>query len=279
MSLIPTPVLESHVRRALEEDLYAGDPTSEATIAAGTAMTASIHARAAGILAGSQAAAMAFRLVDPALDVSAKAADGDAVAPGACILTLSGDARSIVMAERTALNFVTHLSGVASLTARYVEAVAGAGAAIAPTRKTLPGLRALQKAAVEAGGGQAHRYSLGDALMIKDNHVAAAGGVALALQRARALSGHMRVVSLEVDTLDQMRETLAAPPDVFVLDNFSLDALREAVALNEGRAVLEASGGVSLETVKSIADTGVDVISVGALTHSAPALDFGLDAA
>jgi len=277
MSAVPAITLEPVGRRALEEDLAGGDPTTASCVPVSATARAAMRAREAGVVAGLDAAATAFRLVDPSLSVTHAAADGDRVGPGDTALEISGPARAILMAERTALNFATLLGGVATLTARHVAAVEGTGAAIAPTRKTLPGLRALQKAAVEAGGGAPHRFGLGDAVLIKDNHVAAAGGVAAAVRAARAAAGHMRVVSVEVDTLDQLDAALAEGPHAVLLDNFTLEALREAVRRAAGRAVLEASGGVTLETVRAIAETGVDVISVGALTHSAPALDLGLD--
>lgn len=277
MSDINHSILEPIVRRALEEDLSGGDITSRICIDAAATARAVMAARKDGVAAGLDAAVLAFRLVEPSLEIEALNKDGDRVAAGDGVLRVGGNARAILMAERTALNFVTHLSGVASLTARYVAAVAGTDTKVAPTRKTLPGLRAMQKAAVEAGGGTPHRFALSDAVLIKDNHIAASGGVGEAVTRAREKCGHMRRVSVEVDTLDQLDAALAAGPDVILLDNFTLDELREAVTRNDGRAVLEASGGVDLETVRGIAETGVDVISVGALTHSAPALDLGLD--
>lgn len=277
MSAVPYPVLEPIIRRALEEDLSGGDVTSLSCIDADAEARAVMRAREAGVAAGLDAALLSFQLVEPSLRVEALKRDGDPLDGGDDVLAVSGNARAILMAERTALNFATHLSGVASLTARYVEAISGTGAKISPTRKTLPGLRALQKAAVEAGGGSPHRFALGDAVMIKDNHIAASGGIAEAIERARKAGGHMRRISVEVDTLDQLDIALDAGPDVILLDNFSNKALAEAVRRNQGRAVLEASGGVNLTTVRGIAETGVDVISVGALTHSAPALDLGLD--
>lgn len=275
---LPRIVLEDLVRAALQEDLGgAGDVTSAACIPVDKIARADMAARAPGVLAGVECAALAFGLMDPSLEVELRAQDGGAVVAGDAVLSVAGPARAILGAERTALNFVCHLSGVATLTRRYVDAVAGTGAAIAPTRKTLPLLRAVQKAAVLAGGGAPHRHGLGDAIMIKDNHVAAAGGIGPAVALARAAAGHMIAISAEVDTLAQLDEALEAGPDVILLDNFSLEDLRTAVARAGGEAVLEASGGVNLETVRAIAETGVDVISVGALTHSAAVLDFGLD--
>jgi nicotinate-nucleotide pyrophosphorylase (carboxylating) len=275
---LPRLILEPLVRATLAEDLGgAGDITSMACIPKGTRARAELRARKAGVLAGIDCAALAFELAGPSLRIEAVDGDGARIAPGRVVLTVQGDARAILAAERTALNFVTHLSGIATLTRAYVDAVAGAGAVIAPTRKTLPLLRAVQKAAAQAGGAAPHRFGLGDAVLIKDNHVAAAGGVAKAIAAARRCAGHMAVVSVEVDTLAQLDEALEAGPDVVLLDNFSLQDLREAVGRAKGKVTLEASGGVSLDTVRAIAETGVDVISVGALTHSAPALDFGLD--
>jgi nicotinate-nucleotide pyrophosphorylase (carboxylating) len=275
---LPRLILEPLVRATLEEDMGgAGDITSAACIPKGTRVRCVMRARVQGVLAGIDCAALAFELAGPTLRVEVVDGEGASVAPGRVVLTVQGDARAILAAERTALNFVTHLSGVATLTRAYVRAVEGTGALIAPTRKTLPLLRAVQKAAVVAGGASPHRFGLGDAVLIKDNHVAAAGGVAKAVEAARRCAGHMTIISVEVDTLAQLDEALTAGPHVILLDNFSLEDLKAAVGRARGKAVLEASGGVNLQTVRAIAETGVDVISVGALTHSAPALDFGLD--
>lgn len=278
MSRLPRVVLEPIVRTALAEDLgLAGDVTAS-LLPASAQLSARFAARRGGVVAGLDCAALACALVDPALSFTALVEDGAALAPGGVLATIEGPARAVLTAERTALNFLTHLSGVATLTRAFVDAVAGTGARIAATRKTLPGLRAVQKAAVMAGGGWPHRYALADAVLVKDNHIAAAGGIGAALAQARAIAGHMAVIEVEVDTLAQLDEALSHRPDVILLDNFSLEDLATAVARAKGRAVLEASGGVSLASVRAIADTGVDVISVGALTHSAPALDIGLDA-
>lgn len=278
MSRLPRLVLEPIVRTALAEDLgLAGDVTAS-LLPASARLSARFVARKGGVVAGLDCAALACALVDPELSFTARVEDGAALAPGEALATVTGPARAVLTAERTALNFLTHLSGVATLTRAFVDAVAGTGARIAATRKTLPGLRAVQKAAVVAGGGWPHRYALADAVLVKDNHIAAAGGVGAALAHARAVAGHMAVVEVEVDTLAQLDEALAHGPNVVLLDNFSLADLATAVARAKGRAVLEASGGVSLASVRAIAETGVDVISVGALTHSAPALDIGLDA-
>ncbi len=272
------------VEAALAEDLgRAGDITSQACIPAGTRFDGVFRARRPGRLAGLACARLAIVALDPGSRFEAGAADGDAVEAATVLARVAGDARAVLAAERVALNLLQRLSGVASLTAAYVAAVEGTSARITDTRKTTPGLRALEKYAVRCGGGVNHRFGLDDAILIKDNHVAACGGVAKAIERARAAAGHLVRVEAEVDGLDQFDEAVAAGPDVIMLDNFGLDDLREAVRRAQthragGRVVLEASGGVSLETVRAIAQTGVDVISVGALTHSAPALDIGLDA-
>jgi len=275
----PRSLVETAVQRALEEDLGGrGDITSLATIPADARARFRLEARAAGVLAGVLAAAITFERVDPAIHVAWSSRDGDDLEPGTIIATIDGAARTILTAERTALNFLGRLSGVASLTRAYVDAVAGTGAAIAHTRKTTPGLRALELAAVAAGGGAAHRFGLDDAVLIKDNHVAVCGGVARAVKRARRVVGHMTRIAVEIDRLDQLDEALEAGAESILLDNFSLEDLRTAVKRANGCGVtLEASGGVSLETVRGIAETGVDVISVGAITHSAPNLDVGLD--
>ena len=275
----PTALLvEPLVRQALEEDLgRAGDITSDLTIAAGTQATARLVARKSGTIAGLIAAEAAFRLVDPALKFAVSAPDGTAVQSGALLATVSGPARAILSAERVALNFAGHLSGVATATAALVAAVAGTRARIICTRKTLPGLRILQKYAVRCGGGFNHRFGLDDAVLIKDNHIAAAGGIAPALARVRAGLGHMAKVEIEVDSLAQLEEALGLGADTILLDNMSIEELKKAVAMANGRAVLEASGNVTLATVREIAATGVDTISSGAITHSAVNLDIGVD--
>lgn len=275
---LPDVLLEPIVRAALLEDFgLAGDVTAQ--LAGGTPLACEVRARSGGVLAGLAPAAMTCRLVDPRLTFTPLLADGAELSPGQTAAQLEGPASAVLAAERTVLNFLTHLSGVATLTRAFVARVAHTPARIAATRKTLPGLRALQKAAVVAGGGLPHRYSLADAVLIKDNHIAAAGSVAEALRRVQHLAGHMRVIEVEVDSLVQLEEALPFRPHAVLLDNFTLADLRAAVALASGATVLEASGGVTRETVAAIAETGVDVISVGALTHSAPALDLGLDAA
>ena len=280
---LPELLIEPVVRMALAEDLgRAGDLTSQACIPEGARMRAVFAARAPGVMAGADCVRLALRALDPDATVEARVADGEAFDAGVALIEAEADARAFLAAERTALNLLGRLCGIATLTRAYVEAVAGTGARIADTRKTTPGLRALEKHAVACGGGTNHRFGLDDAILIKDNHVAVCGGVGEAVRRARAIAGHLVRVEVEVDGLDQLDEALAERPDVVMLDNFSLEDLREAVARAaaspKGAPVLEASGGVRLETVRAIAETGVDVISVGALTHSAPSLDIGLDA-
>lgn len=270
--------LQDIVARALAEDLGGrGDVTSEAVIPAHAHAGFVIAARETGVLAGQAVAAEVFRQCDPALKTYWRAHDGDPVKAGDVVLAVDGSVRAILAAERTALNFLGRLSGIATLTRGYVDAVAGTGAAIAHTRKTTPTLRALELAAVRAGGGASHRFGLDDAILIKDNHVAVAGGVAEAVRRAKAFAGHMIRVAVEIDRLDQLDEAIQAGAESVLLDNFPLDDLKSAVKAARGRVILEASGGVDLTTVRAIAGTGVDVISVGALTHSAPNFDFGMD--
>lgn len=277
---LPAILIEPVVRAALAEDLgRAGDVTAAACIPAGTRWTAVFAARQAGTIAGLDCARLAMTALDPQARFTARVQDGQAVDAGSVLAEVQADARAILSAERTALNLLGRLSGVATLTRAHVDAVAGTGARIADTRKTTPGLRALEKHAVAMGGGLNHRFGLDDAILIKDNHIAVCGGVGEAIRRARARAGHLMKIEVEVDGLDQLDEALAERPDVVMLDNFSLDDLRAAVTRVKGQVVLEASGGVSLQTVRAIAETGVDVISVGALTHSAPSLDVGLDAA
>lgn len=281
---LPDLVVEPIVRLALAEDLgRAGDVTAAACIPAEARMTAAFAARKPGVLAGMQCVRLAVLAMDPQARVDVRLDDGATFEAGAVLAVVEANARAFLSAERTALNLVGRLSGVATLTRAYVQAVAGTGARIADTRKTTPGLRALEKHAVACGGGVNHRFGLDDAILIKDNHVAVCGGVAEAVRRARAFAPHLMKVEVEVDGLDQLDAVLAlidqgCAPDVVMLDNFSLADLRAAVSRVAGRLVLEASGGVDLTTVRGIAETGVDVISVGALTHSAPVLDIGLDA-
>jgi len=271
-------LLEPLVRAALEEDLgRAGDITSELTVPETAIATARLVARKPGRIAGLVAARLAFELADPGLTVATHLPDGADAGTGGLIATIEGPARAILTAERVALNFLGHLSGIATATHALVEAVEGTGVRIVCTRKTLPGLRVVQKYAVRCGGGFNHRFGLDDAAMVKDNHIRAAGGIAPAIQRLRAGLGHMVRIELEVDTLAQLDEALSLGIDTILLDNMTLEDLRRAVAMAKGRAVLEASGNVSLATVRGIAETGVDYISSGALTHSAINLDVGLD--
>jgi len=276
-----SPVLyEPLVRAALAEDFgIAGDITTEATIPPGAHASAALVVRQAGVLAGLDAALFAFRALDPDARIESAARDGERVAAGAAVATIHARAHALLGAERTALNLLSHLSGIATATARYVEACGDARCSIVETRKTLPGLRALEKYAVRAGGGANHRLRLDDAILIKDNHIAIAGGVDAALRGARVRAGHLVKIEIEVDSLAQLDEVLAHPAgvDCILLDNFSLADLATAVRRVAGRAMLDASGGVTLETVGAIAATGVGVISVGALTHSSVALDIGLD--
>lgn len=276
---LPDLLLEPLVRAALLEDLGPnGDVTTRAVIPAGTGYRARIHAREPGVVSGVQLAQIAFRLVDPALAVQVHAPDGAAIAPGDPVLSVAGSAASILSAERVALNFMGRLSGIATLTARFVAETAGTRARITCTRKTTPGLRVVEKQAVLHGGGSAHRFGLSDAILIKDNHIAAAGGIAPALRAARAHASHMIRVEIEVDTLAQLAEVLATGgADVVLLDNMDTPMLAQAVAMVAGRLVTEASGTMRLPRIAEVAATGVDYISVGALTHSAPVLDLGLD--
>jgi nicotinate-nucleotide pyrophosphorylase (carboxylating) len=284
MRQLPDTLIDAVVRMALAEDLgRAGDVTAAACIPAGARMEAAFVARRPGVLAGIDAVRLSVLAMDPAARIDIRKHDGDAFETGTTLAVVEANARAFLSAERTALNLLGRLSGVATLTRTYVEAVAGTKVRIADTRKTTPGMRALEKHAVACGGGVNHRFGLDDAILIKDNHVAVCGGVSQAVRRARAFAPHLMKVEVEVDGLDQLDQVLAllpegVGPDVVMLDNFSLADLREAVRRVEGRLVLEASGGVDLSTVRAIAETGVDVISVGALTHSAPVLDIGLDA-
>ena len=275
---LPKPLVEDAVRAALAEDLgRAGDITSAATIPPGAMATATIAARKPGVIAGLDLARAAFLHLSAKIAFEASVADGDSVSAGERIAVISGPARAILSAERVALNFLGHLSGVASATRHFADAIAGTGARIICTRKTTPGLRAFEKYAVRCGGGSNHRFGLDDAVLIKDNHIAVAGGVSAAIERAKAFAGILVKIEVEVDTLDQLREALGAGADVVLLDNMPPDLLARAVGINEGRAVLEASGNVTLTSAAAIAKTGVDYISSGWITHSAPILDLGLD--
>jgi nicotinate-nucleotide pyrophosphorylase (carboxylating) len=274
-------IIDDVVGRALTEDAPSGDLTSEYLIPAQAQATAQLVARESGIFSGGAVFAAAFRLTDPTVVVSLLVADGERFEPGAVLAEVSGPARSVLTGERVALNFVQRMSGIATLTRRYVDAISGTRARIVDTRKTTPGLRAVERHAVRSGGGHNHRDSLSDAVMAKDNHLAvlAASGTNLteALRRVRRELPHTAHLEVEVDHLDQIPAVLEAGVDTIMLDNFSEADLRAGVALIAGRTVVEASGGVTLDSVRAIAETGVDVISVGALTHSARALDLGLD--
>ena len=275
---LPAPLVEAAIRAALAEDLgLVGDITTNATVAADATADAVIATRHDGVVSGLQLAEAAFRALDPNVVFTVKNGDSARVSAGSVIATISGNARAILTAERVALNYMGRMSGIATLTRRYVDAISGTTARIADTRKTTPGLRAFEKHAVRCGGGQNHRTGLFDAVLIKDNHIVAAGGLKRAVEGARASAGHMVKIEVEVDTLAQLDELLAYKIDVVLLDNMSPEQLREAVARVSGRCLTEASGGVNLDTVRAIAETGVDLISVGALTHSASVLDLGLD--
>ena len=281
LSPIPDILMEPQVRAALLEDLgRAGDITSKAVVPADAQLSGVIGARQPGRIAGMAAAATAFRLIDPTIRFEPIAPEGASVTAGDVVARVAGPARAILAAERVALNFLCHLSGVATATAALVAAARPHGhARIVCTRKTTPGLRLLEKYAVLAGGGANHRFGLDDAILIKDNHIAIAGGAGIALRRARAAAGHLVKIEVEVDTLEQLDEALEAGADAILLDNMDLDTLKQAVERIDGRAVTEASGRITLETVGGVAATGVDLISVGWLTHSSPILDLGLDLA
>lgn len=275
---IPKSLSRSAVSLALAEDLgRAGDITSQSVIPENARAKASIVSREQGVLAGLDLAMEAFSQNDSAASFSNAVADGTNITPGDTVLTIETNARSLLAGERVALNFVSHLSGIASHTAAFVAAISGTNARITCTRKTTPGLRALEKYAVRTGGGYNHRFGLDDAILIKDNHIAVAGSVTAALKAAKENAGHMVTIEIEIDTLAQLDEALQEGTDVVLLDNMTPDMLREAVAKVNGQATTEASGRVSLETVADIAQTGVDYISVGKITHSSPTMDFGLD--
>lgn len=278
---LPRILVEPIVRAALIEDLgRAGDITTTAIIPAEARLEGVIAARQAGVIAGTDCAAIAFGLIDPAVSVTVEKGEGARVAPGDVVIRLSGPARAILSAERVALNLLCRLSGVATATASLVDAARPHGKAkIVCTRKTTPGLRSLEKHAVRAGGGSNHRFGLDDAVLIKDNHVAVAGGIVPAIERARAATGHLVKIEVEVDTLDQLAEALSVGADAVLLDNMSPDQLARAVAMIDGRAIAEASGRINAETVGAVAASGVDLISCGWITHSAAIIDLGLDAA
>ncbi len=279
------PILPLHplqyeplLRRALEEDLgLAGDLTTNAVVPADERLAGRLVARAGGCVAGLTVAAAVFGLLDPAVRVQPRAADGDLVAAGSTLATVAGPARGVLTGERVALNVLGHLSGIATVTRAIVDAVAGTGARVACTRKTAPGLRALETYAVRCGGGSNHRFGLADAVLIKDNHLAIAGSVEEAVRRVRASVGHLVKVEVEVDDLDQLERALACRIDAVLLDNMTPSLLREAVVRVARRVLTEASGGITPETARAVAESGVDLLSVGWITHSAPALDVALD--
>lgn len=278
VSALPQVMIEPLVRAALLEDLgRAGDITTDAIVPAGVVARTALVARQPGVVAGLDLAALAFRLIDPAITVEVIRPDGSRLAPGDVIASIEGPARGVLTGERTALNFLGHLSGIASATASVVEAVRGHRARITCTRKTMPGLRAVEKYALRVGGGSNHRFGLDDAVLIKDNHVAIAGGVRAALERARAAVGHLVKIELEVDTLAQLEEALALGVDAVLLDNMTPAQLAEAVAMVGGRAITEASGRITPASAPAVAASGVDLISIGWLTHSVAVLDIGLD--
>ena len=277
MSEIPNFDRDDFVQRVLAEDLgTGGDVTSKATISEGARFTAEMNCREPIVAAGLDIAIAFFRKLDPAVQVEKLVNDGDQVEAGGVLLRLEGKAREMLTAERSALNTLQHLSGIATLTRRYVDKIAGTGAILLDTRKTIPGLRGLEKYAARMGGAQNHRMRLDDGLLIKDNHVGVAGGVAEAVRAAKAFGSGLKI-QVEVDRLEQIEPALAAGADRLLLDNMKPDVLRQAVALVAGRVPLEASGGVNLETIRGIAETGVNYISVGRITQSAPAVDIGLD--
>lgn len=276
---LPDIILEPIVRLALAEDLgRAGDLTTDATIPQGTRMKVQITGRQAGVIAGLDAASLALRMIDPSVTMTIQTQDGEDVTRNQAVATLEGEARSILMAERTMLNFMGRLSGIATLTDAFARAIAHTNARIVCTRKTIPGHRALEKRAVRCGGGTSHRYGLDDAILIKDNHIAACGDIVTAVERAKAYAGHLRMIEVEVDTLDQLEKIIPLRPHAVLLDNMSVEMLREAVRMVGGAFTTEASGGVTLESVTEIAQTGVDFVSSGALTHSALNIDLGMDA-
>jgi nicotinate-nucleotide pyrophosphorylase (carboxylating) len=275
---LPQVMLEPLVRAALLEDLgRAGDITTDAIVPADLPVRLALTARQPGVVAGLDLALLAFRLIEPRITATVERPDGSRLARGDVIVTLSGPARGLLTAERVALNFLGHLSGIASATAAIVEAVRGTKASICCTRKTMPGLRAVQKYAVRVGGGSNHRFGLDDAVLIKDNHLAIAGGIHAAVERVRARTGHMVKIEVEVDTLAQLEEALSLGVDAVLLDNMDPPMLRQAMAMAGGRAITEASGRITPQTAPEVAATGVDLISIGWLTHSVTVLDIGLD--
>jgi nicotinate-nucleotide pyrophosphorylase (carboxylating) len=275
---LPAAIVEDAVRRALAEDLgLAGDLTSRATIRSGATATATLSAREPGVIAGLPLALETFRQLGGGVTFDPQLGDGDRVDKGDIVAVVSGDAHQLLAGERTALNYLNHLSGIATLTRRFADAIEGTNARICDTRKTTPGLRALEKYAVRCGGGHNHRFALSDAILIKDNHIAVAGGAGRAYSAARAAAGHLVAIEIEVTTLSELEDVLEAGATIVLLDNMDNELLKAAVRLNHGRARLEASGGVTLERVRGIAETGVDYISSSQITMGAKPLDLGLD--
>lgn len=276
MPPLAKPELEEFIDRVLEEDIGEGDYTTLGTVPEGATLAAAMVAREALVPAGLEVAAAIFKRLDPALSLELAARDGGRVDKGARMMTLKGDARAILTAERAALNVVQHLSGIATLSAEYVKALEGAGCILLDTRKTIPGLRKLEKYATRTGGAQNHRMGLYDAILIKDNHIAAAGGVKQAIRGAKALKKDIPL-EVECETIDQLKEALGEGVDLVLLDNMSLERLREAVKLAKGKCKIEASGGVTLDNIRAVAATGVEYVSTGKITQSAPAADIALD--
>ncbi|WP_299811225.1 carboxylating nicotinate-nucleotide diphosphorylase [uncultured Roseibium sp.] len=275
---LPQLMIDDAVKAALFEDWgRAGDVTSQATLPSGARATAVIAARKPGVLAGLGFAESAFRQTDADLRFEPVRQDGDRLAAKDIVARIEGPARALLSAERVALNYLGHLSGIATATSCFADLIAHTKADIVCTRKTTPGLRAFEKYAVRCGGGTNHRFGLDDAILIKDNHIAVAGGVAKAVEAAKAFAGHLVKIEVEVDTLEQLEEALTAGPDVVMLDNMPPETLKKAVEIADGKVLLEASGGIELDTVKAVAEAGVDLISSGWITHSAPVLDLGLD--
>jgi nicotinate-nucleotide pyrophosphorylase (carboxylating) len=271
--------VEAAVNRTLEEDLgRAGDVTSIATVPEETRGRAVVVARKPGVASGLPLVESSFRRLSPRIEIAASTRDGAAITAGAKLMTIEGNARAILAAERTALNFLGHMSGIATATAEFVRRIAHTKARVVCTRKTTPGLRALEKYAVRCGGGFNHRFGLDDAILIKDNHIAVAGGIRAVLKRAKAAAGHLVKIEIEIDSLEQLEEVLKTGlADVVLIDNFGLDSMRRAVGMVAGRLIIEASGGITLDSAAAIAETGVDYLSSGSLTHSVQNLDVGLD--
>lgn len=275
--MLPAWIIEEAVLRALAEDVGGGDLTTGAVVDEGTTAVAVISSKEAGVLAGLPVAERVFQVLDPGMAFEALLPDGGRLAPGSAIARVRGSGRALLTGERTALNFLRHLSGIATAVRRLADLIAGTGARLVDTRKTTPGLRALEKYAVRAGGGHNHRSGLFDGVLIKDNHIKLAGGIAAAVSRAREASPHTVRIEVEAENLVQLREALDARADLVLLDNMPPGLMREAVQLSGGRALLEASGNINAANIRAAAETGVDLISVGAVTHSAPALDIGMD--